>query len=64
MTGQRRAGSSIGSGTFSTVEADPVIRSTSWANSATVNSSGLPRFTGPRSVQSIMLTMPRIRSST
>ena len=66
MSGQRRTGSSGGSGWCSMGERLRVSRSTRRAMSSTVCSSGLPRLTGPvtPSGASISRTRPSIRSST
>src|SRR3984957_21090954 len=60
MTGRRRVGSSTGSGRYSMGEDDPVIWSTIFANSPTVNSSGFPRLIGPVSEDLIIAAIPRI----
>ena len=67
MSGRRRAGSSAGSGLpVPTVDLLPAMATTFFASSSTVNSSGLPRFTGPvkSSDAFIMRIRPSIMSST
>ena len=50
MSGRRRTGSSAGSGSCSIGELVPVNSTTRSANSAIVNSPGLPKLTGPVTV--------------
>ena len=66
MSGLRCFGSSLGNGRNTMVDLDPVKRMTSSASSSMVNSTGLPRLTGPTTSgpEFIMRTKPSIRSST
>ena len=52
MSGQRRVGSSVGSGSKTISEAEPVTSRTKWASSSMVRSSGFPMLTGPTSEES------------
>ena len=64
MSGWRWVGSSVGSGSNTISDDEPVTSSTAWASSRIVNSFGLPMLTGPTWSDRRSPRMPRIRSST
>ena len=64
MSGQRRVGSSVGNGSKTMSEVEPVTSRTKWASSSMVRSSGFPMLTGPVSEESSRASRPEISSST
>ena len=58
MSGQRRVGSSVGSGSKTTSDVDPVTSRTKCARSSIERSSGLPMLTGPVSDESSRASRP------